>query len=180
VASSANATEPLQPGKRYPYLWKSECKKTIAPVKRIEKALAPQPLKTVTKPAEAPKPVLKPKPAPKLKPKLQVKSKPKKTDKKVEPKKTILDLAFKKYTQPSKGEQPNMSPAIPSANSNAGVPLPLPPTNGLGIAGNFYHRAKLTGALSIGANLGWRPISNFFIRSGVNYNYYYPIPITGN
>jgi hypothetical protein len=170
LSGSLRIIEELQLGKRYPYLWKSECKKTIAPVKLIELALAPQPVTTVIevppiKPAEMPKPVAI------LKPKLPAKSNPK-TDKAVEGKKTILDLVLKKYTQPTKGEVPILIAAIPSANSNAGARLPLPPTGGLGIAGNFYHRAKLNGQMAFGANLGWRPYSYIFIRSGVNYNYY--------
>lgn len=109
------------------------------------------------------RPVLKPKP----------KSKPsiKKMVMPVSYEKTILSVSFKKYTQPNTGEIPVISAAIPSGNSNAGAPLPLPPENGLGIAGNFYHRAKLTGAMSLGANGSWKPFSYFFVRGGINYNY---------
>lgn len=161
--------EGLQPGKPYPYFWKSECNKAAAPVQPVKKALAPRPVKP--KPKAAPvKPTETPKPTPK--PNKQAKPKPKKTDKAVEHKKTVLDLVLKKYTQPTTGESPIRFPATPSANSNAGAALPYPPTDGLGIAGNFYHRAKLTGELSLGANLGWRPYSNLFIRSGINYSYY--------
>ncbi|SJM89753.1 DUF3131 domain-containing protein [Crenothrix polyspora] len=85
--------------------------------------------------------------------------------------KIIMGLSFKKYTQPSQGETPVISAAMPFGNSTAGAPLPLPPENGLGVAGNFYHRAKLTGAMSLGANGSWKPFSYFFVRGGINYNY---------
>lgn len=62
--------------------------------------------------------------------------------------------------------------SVAAANSNASAALPIPTEEGLGFAGNFYNRSKLTGDLSVGANLSWRPYSSFFIRSGVNYGYY--------
>jgi hypothetical protein len=111
------------------------------------------------------KPQLKPKP--RLKPKL----KPKKLALSDDIEKVILGIPIKKYKQPTKGEEPVISPSIPSGNSNAGPPLPLPPEGGLGIAGNFYHRAKLTGQMSVGANASWKPLSYYFVRGGINYTY---------
>lgn len=165
--------EELKPGKNYPYFWKSECQKIVPHLKPIKKALEPKPVKTenITAPitlAETPKPKPKPKPAPKP----QKPSKPKTADKPAARKKNVLDLVLKKYSQPAKGETPVVSPAIAAENSNAGAALPLPPADGIGISGNFYHRAKLTGGMSFGANMGWRPVSYFFIRSGINYSYH--------
>lgn len=179
----------LEPGKKYPFLWQQQCNPKSAPPPKK----APEPIKkkviqwTQDKPTQTlVKPYVKPTPPtvviatatpveikPQLKPKqrLKPKLKPKKLALSDDIEKVILGIPIKKYTQPTKGEEPVISPSIPSGNSNAGPPLPLPPEGGLGIAGNFYHRAKLTGQMSVGANASWKPLSYYFVRGGINYTY---------
>jgi hypothetical protein len=167
----------LGQGKKYPYYWQQQCKPTYIqnnPPKSTKKTIVKFAQKQNIKPVN-PLGQTVAVTEPKQPPKAAQKQKPKRPPKKIvvadNSKKTILGLDVKQYTQPTADESPVISPAIPSGNSNMGGTLPLPPTGGLGIAGNFYHRAKLTGALSFGVNASWKPISYFFIRGGVNYNY---------
>ena len=185
-SGSLQLSEVLQPGKQYPYSWQEHCDPKpdqnykVKPAKKLtetydsEKGFKPvfrQEVLVVEKTIEFPKkPLQKP-----IAVSQKTKEKPNhtkspKTEKK--PKQSfIADLIAEKYVQPGKDESPVISPAVPSGNSNIGAALPLPPAGGLGVAGNFYHRAKLTGELSFGGNASWKPYSYFFVRGGVNYNY---------
>lgn len=184
-------SEPLLPGKKYPYTWKEQCIPLTSQHKQIEPTTTEpmhkivthhqvkpvtQPVQMVTEkavelPIEVPEKVIK---TPKLYPQ-KTKQKPSYSEPKIiskKPKKSFLRyLIAEKYEQPKNDDMPVLSPAIPSGNSNIGAPLPLPPEGGYGIAGNFYHRAALTGALSVGSNVSWHPYSYFFVRGGVSYNY---------
>lgn len=182
-SGSLQLSEPLASGKKYPYTWKEQCEPSPAENKKIErvatkpsisfihynqvKPVIKQETLVVEKTVEVPNKAIQ---VPVIHP-----QKPKHPTKKIvvaeKRKTTILGLEVKQYVQPSNDESPVLSPAVPSGNSNMGPALPLPPTGGLGIAGNFFHRAKLTGALSFGANASWKPMSYFFVRGGVNYNY---------
>lgn len=175
-------TEILEEGKKYPYVWYAQCSpsevETPKPIKKtVEKfvtkndskaVIQPQPVEVLDHSEEIHKKSL---PTYVKKPQ-QIITKYPKTKKTKQTKKSIIsNFIADKYTQPKNDEKPIISPAIPSGNSNIGAQLPLPPENGLGIAGNFFHRAKLTGELSFGANASWKPYSYFFVRGGVNYNY---------
>lgn len=107
-------------------------------------------------PPKTSKPASKPKPAKETKP----------------AKITLLKIALDTYEPPPKQEAETVSPGLGSANANASAPLPLPSKNGYGLAGNFYHRAKLTGAMAVGGNISWQPFSHFSVRGGANYGYY--------
>ncbi|MEQ1559360.1 MAG: hypothetical protein ABL933_10555 [Methyloglobulus sp.] len=191
-------SEVMEPGKKYPFSWQQHCnpqpvlppKKEIEPIKKkVTHWVQDKPIRPVNKPYVKPEPPVvesiintpvvalenqlidvKPrqeKPKPRLKPKL----KQKKSAWSDEIEKIVLEIPLKKYKLPIEGEEPVISPSIPSGNSNAGPPLPLPPEDGLGIAGNFYHRAKLTGQMSVGTNASWKPLSYYFVRGGINYTY---------
>jgi hypothetical protein len=83
-------------------------------------------------------------------------------------KKPPLDLIL-----PSQEKSPGAPSATAGANSNASSVMPVAPEGGLGLAGNIYHRATLTGSLAVGGTAMWHPFSSiFFVRGGVNYNYY--------
>jgi hypothetical protein len=188
-------SEAMEPGKKYPFSWPHHCnpqpvsltKKAPEPIKKkVIRLIQDKPIQSASKPYVKPMsptvvntvttPVapLESQLIKKIKPKLE-KPKPRLKPKKLaltdEIEKVVLGIALKKYKQPVEGEEPVISPSIPSGNSNAGPPLPLPPEDGLGIAGNFYHRAKLTGQLSVGANASWKPLSYYFVRGGLNYTY---------
>lgn len=183
---SLGIKQALKLGKHYPYLWQSDCTKPITPIKQ---AIAPpriqiQANNVLSKLKSQPTfeqnsvvirkhaVIFTPKPLATLKPNVHVSS----TTKKTEPDSTIgqkmLAIVSRKYAPPKNGEVPMVSTAIAGANSSSGAPLPLPPADGLGIAGNFYNRSKLTEGQSAGANISWHPISSFFIAGGINYNYY--------
>lgn len=83
----------------------------------------------------------------------------------------LLALTLDEYAPPPTQEAATVSPSLGSANANASAPLPLPPKNGYGLSGNFYHRAGLTGAMSVGGNASWRPYSYFFVKGGSTYTY---------
>lgn len=175
--------EVLAPGKKYPYIWGGKPCMSAAANNVIQKPAKPAAVRSFPEKREQPvievpqtiletAPVVVEIPAespkkPKQKPE-KIVQKHKRPEKK---KSIIMEILTKEYTEPVNDETPIVSPAIPSGNSNMGAALPLPPANGLGIAGNFYHRAKLTGQMSFGANASWKPYSYFFIRGGVNYNY---------
>ena len=186
-SGTLHLSEALEPGKKYPYSWQEHCapepvqnykaspakkqtliydsKNEFKPVPRQEVLVVEKPIEHPNKPLQ--KTIIA---APKTKAKPKAIGIPKKAVNK--PKKSLIaDLIAEKYVEPGKDESPVISPAVPSGNSNIGAVLPLPPAGGLGIAGNFYHRAKLTGELSFGANASWKPYSYFFVRGGVNYNY---------
>lgn len=175
--------EVLKPGKKYPYTWGGQPCLPVPTNKVNQKPVKPAPIKLAPEKQEKPVievpqaiteaapviveiPVELPK-KPKQKPEKTVQ----KTKRPKKKKSIIMEIITKEYTVPVNDETPIISPAIPSGNSNIGAALPLPPANGLGIAGNFYHRAKLTGQMSFGANGSWKPYSYFFVRGGVNYNY---------
>lgn len=188
-------SEEMKPGKEYPFSWSRHCnpqsvsppKKTPEPIKKkLIRRMQDKPIQSTTKPYVKPVPSivvstvttpvtpLERQLTKKIQPKTE-KQKPRLKPKKLvltdEVEKVVLGIALKKYKQPVKGEVPVISPSIPSGNSNAGPPLPLPPEDGLGIAGNFYHRAKLTGQMSVGTNASWKPLSYYFVRGGINYTY---------
>lgn len=185
-AGALHLSEILEQGKKYPFSWQGHCNpqpvappkiepvptrqkvnqsvqsKSIQPISVADVEPLPPTVNTPKAPLESHL-IKKVKPKPRLKPK-----KLKLFD---EIEQVVLGIALKKYKEPVKGEAPVISPSIPSSNSNAGPPLPLPPENGLGIAGNFYHRAKLTGQMSVGTNASWKPFSYYFVRGGLNYTY---------
>lgn len=186
-SGTLHLSEVLELGQSYPYTWKELCEPKPNQIQKVTPEKKPTVFygsENESKPVVRQEVLVVEKPiaiesitAPKTSiasPKIKEKPKNADTHKKIieHPKKSFIDeLIAEKYVQPGKDESPVISPAVPSGNSNIGAALPLPPTGGLGIAGNFYHRAKLTGALSFGANVSWKPHSYFFMRGGINYNY---------
>ncbi|NOT85159.1 MAG: DUF3131 domain-containing protein [Methylococcaceae bacterium] len=124
---------------------------------------------------------LTPIPTPPLKQKLALKAKsaePKVID--IQDKyKDTLALVFKEYKQPTEKDVSVILPTIPSDSANVGLnlPVPQPPADGLGLAGNLYHTAKLTGEMTFGANVSWKPFSYIKINCGVSYGY---LPASGS
>lgn len=172
---SLGIKQKLELGEHYPYLWQSDCTKAITPIKPnnpLSKLKPPPKFEQNSVVTQKQTVIFNPKPLVTLKPTVQTNAK----TKNLEPASTvgqkILDIVSRKYAPPKNGEVPMVSTAIAGTNSNSGAPLPLPPADGLGIAGNFYNRSKLTEGQSAGANISWHPISSFFIAGGVNYNYY--------
>ena len=85
---------------------------------------------------------------------------------------TPLDLTLPVNSQSVDEPELEIPTSVAGVNSNASSALPVSSSNGFGIAGSFYHRATLTGGLSVGGNMRWNPYSSFFVQSGVNYGYY--------
>lgn len=183
-------SEPLQKGIPYPYAWYDECGLKPKP-KQLTQHKPTGHSTRAAQPYSQPKNIARNEPLevttvleqPKLA-RVDTAQKTtgnakqhglKKSFSKLKPKKAeknfLADLIADKYVPPSKGEVPVISTAIPTGGSNMSAPLPLPPADGLGIAGNFYHRAKLTGQMSVGVNASWHPYSYFFARGGLNYTY---------
>jgi hypothetical protein len=182
---SLGIKQKLELSTRYPYLWQSDCTKPTVPIKQmtqVEQVKQVIPAITKLKPplkleqnsviAREHTVIFSPKLLTTLKPNVHANAKTKETEPDSTVGQKILEIVSRKYAPPKEGETPMVSPAIAGINSNTGAPLPLPPADGLGIAGNFYTRSKLTEGQAFGANLSWHPISSFFIGGGLNYNYY--------